>query len=644
MKTTSRIGAALGVVAAFVTASVVLTGGPASALAPAGTTLGSYTLNVDPTLIAAAADGQPAGTAAQLANGYRYDSDWESIQAHYGTTAPTSPTAADYAKIQALSAEGAQPSSRLATAGKVAGSAAEGAGAALAGVNLGATADRLLGVDVDGGLCGQSSGGFAVANSILAGLTGTNCDTWRTKAFLAGAAANADASAGTSLAPQMDDHGRTITTVSHWKDPSGSGYSAFCWTMTGPGVGPGGYADDYIGWSNTGSGDYGGSMRFRDTQGHVGDGTPICGDVLKADGSVWLAFDGGYGDHAADLTYFFVGANARTYPTTTSADPARTFRCDVTLGSGRIVTASTQAFHESDDTVPSPVCPAVPGGDWATHTKIVETGGSSEVSIWDADTTGAYQTAQKTRPECANGSCALLLMKGTKSCLAGAADCADWFDDPDKADNYSCTWGGQALPLDHCNVYAPTFRPQAQAQGRAYADPTTGQDAPAGVQTTPRLTADADTSSSTESTPCFPSGWGVLNPVEWVQRPAQCAIRWAFVPSDDAIAAEKARVNDAYRASLPGRVAAAVAAIPPLPAPTGCSGLDFDLSGWKNLTPGGLPGWSGHVAILSACEGETLHPWAVATSVMVGGLFVIGGVFAITRLVGRIVNYQGAAE
>ena len=29
---------------------------------------------------------------------------------------------------------------------------------------------------------------------------------------------------------------------------------------------------------------------------------------------------------------------------------------------------------------------------------------------------------------------------------------------------------------------------------------------------------------------CFPSGWGVFNPAEWVLKPVKCALTWAFVP------------------------------------------------------------------------------------------------------------------
>lgn len=31
---------------------------------------------------------------------------------------------------------------------------------------------------------------------------------------------------------------------------------------------------------------------------------------------------------------------------------------------------------------------------------------------------------------------------------------------------------------------------------------------------------------------CFPSGWGLFNPVEWVVKPVKCVLIWAFVPDD----------------------------------------------------------------------------------------------------------------
>jgi hypothetical protein len=33
-----------------------------------------------------------------------------------------------------------------------------------------------------------------------------------------------------------------------------------------------------------------------------------------------------------------------------------------------------------------------------------------------------------------------------------------------------------------------------------------------------------------ENAECFPTGWGLLNPVDWILKPVKCALRWAFVP------------------------------------------------------------------------------------------------------------------
>lgn len=49
---------------------------------------------------------------------------------------------------------------------------------------------------------------------------------------------------------------------------------------------------------------------------------------------------------------------------------------------------------------------------------------------------------------------------------------------------------------------------------------------------------------------CFPSGWGLLNPVQWVLQPTKCALVWAFVPGD-ASTAQLDELGQLLRARAP---------------------------------------------------------------------------------------------
>lgn len=215
------------------------------------------------------------------------------------------------------------------------------------------------------------------------------------------------------------------------------------------------------------------------------------------------------------------------------ADPERYWRCEITGSTGTVYAADSATFHESDDVVAPVDCPAIPEGDWGVHQTILEMGGPEPLVVSSEDTTPEYQEHAETYPECTTGLCILSLrpVGSNLTCHQSPEACADWFSDPDKAGNYECRYGTHVVDLAECYLYAPTFKPGASVTGDAYADPETGLGT--GVQTGP--SSDSGTFSQPVKDPsterkCFPQGWAVLNPVEWVTKPVQCALEWAFVP------------------------------------------------------------------------------------------------------------------
>lgn len=243
---------------------------------------------------------------------------------------------------------------------------------------------------------------------------------------------------------------------------------------------------------------------------------------------------------AGGTAYAFPGSTYRPAPA--PSDPLRqwvtTTTCKTAAGATVTLTATSDQFHETDGAwppIPTSDCPA---GSTPTQVTVDETGdGVPDKQIWDLTVPDPVVQQQLTHPECTTGKCRLDLQKigptGTPlgDCFAQSGLCVGWSTDPDKADDYQCTYGlpGSAAMVDlsECNVYTPTFDPQEQAKGVVTADPATGE-----VPSTVDTTTDPGEAGqgSAQSSSCWPSGYAAFNPFEWVLMPVECALKWAFVP------------------------------------------------------------------------------------------------------------------
>jgi len=92
-----------------------------------------------------------------------------------------------------------------------------------------------------------------------------------------------------------------------------------------------------------------------------------------------------------------------------------------------------------------------------------------------------------------------------------------------------------AVALSECNVYGPTFEPAGAQLG----DPDTGQ----AVDTTGEGATDVTPVGLGGGGECWPSGWGVFNPLNWVLQPVKCALVWAFIPSAGTVTAVRTSVG-----------------------------------------------------------------------------------------------------
>jgi hypothetical protein len=165
------------------------------------------------------------------------------------------------------------------------------------------------------------------------------------------------------------------------------------------------------------------------------------------------------------------------------------------------------------------------------------------VESWVAPT--ALTTTETDFPECLGHVCVTTLWKlvgGQElDCFVHPDDCAQWATDPDRSTLYTCTYGpsGTAfadltdIGLEGCYAYGPTFDKEKRAQGVKLSDPSSdpgSQDCGNGGCDNDPKPKPSPPPVSGES-PCWPHGWGIFNPLEWVLRPLKCA----FIPDPQAV-------------------------------------------------------------------------------------------------------------
>lgn len=241
------------------------------------------------------------------------------------------------------------------------------------------------------------------------------------------------------------------------------------------------------------------------------------------------------------------------------------------------------AFKETDTTLPPyPDFPTCTDGLPMTGWKIVLVDPHDGLSIvktiesWTAPDT--YKANLAAQPTCATTQCYTTLWKGGTqgtgwlNCFEHNDLCNGWADDPNRAEDYRCTYGPNSNPdtdtnvgLAGCYQYGPTFDPQQRAQGVLYSDPATdpaggasAKNAPGPVvapKAMPDPDSDTQPGSAGQALPgqdgasCWPSGWAAFNPAEWVLQPVKCALVWAFVPDDSIMSDLENRLRTALNGS-----------------------------------------------------------------------------------------------
>jgi hypothetical protein len=598
-------------------------------------------LNVLPsTIIGATSSLAGAGRLeVQMAYLYKFAQTpgfWQALAAHQAGTA----TPAQTASVTSTTGQFRIPATKLGALARSAGGALTVVSGYQFGTAIGGGILDVIGFDRTGAVCSQTSG---VVQTMVGILTGVDCEQWNEFAedFEANAGLEPGFSSGTVCA-------------------TAGTYAGACMTITGrsqkiyPPGGPAQIHDRYCVYTTAG-GPTAISMRLQFTDGSISNAqvywTAPPGNTVVAEGLTYCGTQVLTTNQKPPISGF--GWQSSADPSLTlapaaelSTNPTRTLKCVVLGDDGITYTKVGEPYTEDEGVLPAPSCPDLPPGVDAVTITVYETVGGEDTQLWQESTTPEYQEHQSSYPECAGGTCMLdLRTVAGVSCFQTPTECANWFSDPNKADKFNCWYGTHAVDLAECNVYGPSFKPDAQTNGTPLGDPENGTqtDAPPGANPG----ADKDTFGQPVQDPaserqCFPEGWGVLNPVEWVTKPVQCALQWAFVPRQSKVDTFTARVNTLYSNSPPGKVAIAVSTFAfPVIAEGGCSGITVDM-GW--LERDGIVGDFPELHLASACPGEPLHPFAVFTNLALTVACAVLAFKVWPGLVGRIFNYGGVTD
>jgi hypothetical protein len=171
-----------------------------------------------------------------------------------------------------------------------------------------------------------------------------------------------------------------------------------------------------------------------------------------------------------------------------------------------------------------------------------------------------YSTMPLCDPAKGNTSgCIMEIELDGKPCEVGVVECEQWAEiNNSQPERVKCKLGPYTMNVRDCGLLERAYTPGGApaTEQNTDGDPGTRSNRdPNGVPITSPAPTTTGTGTGTSPVPggagqtgagadqdakqCFPTGWAVLNPVEWVMKPVGCALSWAFVPKQDA----KARIQ-----------------------------------------------------------------------------------------------------
>lgn len=321
-------------------------------------------------------------------------------------------------------------------------------------------------------------------------------------------------------------------------------------------------------------------------------------------------------------------------------NPERTIVCSIVGTDGKTYSAESEAYTEADGSIAAPVCPTLPEGVAPQSGTIAEKNQANGVTtdLAPIDVNQEFLDWWTDNPECRTGACAQELYKienGQKiDCFENVEKCADWFEDPNKVQNYECWYNDKKVDQANCYVYAGMFKPGRAAAGNPYADPLTGKWS--GGQNSPGVDDKAfgkPISDPDKMRTCLREA-GTFNPIEWVMVPVQCALEWAAVPRPAVINTNVTAMTESWDKTTPGKFGAFVGGLKVDSQVTGCGGIPLDVPFLYEM---GVP----QINFGAACPGTWMGGIASTVRVILTLLSTWFGIVGISRGVGGTIGYRG---
>lgn len=301
------------------------------------------------------------------------------------------------------------------------------------------------------------------------------------------------------------------------------------------------------------------------------------------------------------LTYGDIGSFS---PSSPEANYKARSECIDAAGVVTWIEVITSAANEGHVLVPS--CTAAGKGVGTGRTQLLTQAPNSTTweTVWD---TGPEPLSDPSTPLCDPGKtsgCTLTVEIDGKPCVVGDPECENWTEvnrDDSTSTRVKCKFGPYTLPTASCGLLEPAFRPGGapvneentdgdpdtskwtSPNGAPIAAPAPAPVAPSiGTAPVPGGSGQTTPSADQESQQCFPAGWAMFNPVEWVMKPVGCALRAAFVPSPTVVQTRTAAIQAKFENVGFARVTTAwLSTFEAAGGGSGCSGptVNFDMSG-----------------------------------------------------------------
>jgi hypothetical protein len=222
-----------------------------------------------------------------------------------------------------------------------------------------------------------------------------------------------------------------------------------------------------------------------------------------------------------------------------------TSRCVKADGTKQDVTVD---YSVPAGTEPGFMIPSCQSAGVGNHADKVDIGGQL---TGRTDFTGIWTVnppAQPTYPDCdptMSTGCTLAVFVDGSLCHVGDSRCLDWAEHANE--RVQCHWGPYTVSRSRCDLLERAYRvggstitsPNIDGNPATSTTTTVGDPGPTPYPTPVPFPTDVPVPPTPAPVPlpgvdvdsgCWPSGSAAWNPLEWVLRPVQCALVWAFVP------------------------------------------------------------------------------------------------------------------